>query len=70
MSTLNSINNQSHHARFAFIEILSSEFFSKTGLGIYACYSPADVDQLYQEYCDIGMPMLAFAKQCIKKRFA
>ena len=64
------IVSQSVASRFAFIETLSSAFLSRTGFGVYVFLNPVDVDQLFDAYCGGNMPILAFAKQCVKKALA
>jgi len=61
------ITHQSVASRFAFIETLSSEFLSRTGCGVYVFLNPLDVESLFEAYCDGDMPILAFARQCVKK---
>lgn len=65
METFKEIN-EIHIERFAFIETLSREFIAKTGCGIYVYLSPLDIDELFNHYLNLGMPMRVFARQCIK----
>ncbi|MDD2759597.1 MAG: hypothetical protein PHH11_04825 [Methylomonas sp.] len=64
------IASQTVAGRFAFIETLSSEFLSRTGFGVYVFLNPLDVDQLFEAYCGGELPILAFARQCVRKTLA
>lgn len=65
METFNEINDM-YVERFAFIETLSREFVDKTGCGIYVFLSPLDIDQLFENFLHLGMPIRMFARQCIR----
>lgn len=52
--------------RFAFIETLSREFVDMTGCGIYVFLNPLDVDQLFDKYLNLDLPIRVFARQCVK----
>ena len=69
MSAANS-SRPSIASRFAFIETLSGEFLSKTGRGVYVFLSPFDVERLFELYCGSDMPILTYARQCVKKTVA
>jgi len=49
-----------------FIEILSDEFTAKTGFGVYAHITPADVDQAYQQYQLRHTPARLFAREYVR----
>lgn len=49
-----------------FIEILSDEFTAKTGFGVYAHISPADINQAYQQYQLRNAPMRMFAREYVR----
>ncbi|QPK64308.1 hypothetical protein IVG45_04895 [Methylomonas sp. LL1] len=65
METFSEINDM-YVERFAFIEMLSREFVAMTGCGVYVYLNPLDVDQLFNNYQNLRMPIRAFARQCIK----
>ena len=65
METFNEINDM-YVERFAFIETLSREFVAMTGCGVYVFLNPLDVDQLFNNYVNLGMPIRAFARQCVR----
>ena len=69
MSAAN-IASQNVASRFAFIETLSSEFLFRTGYGVYVFLDPVDVELLFEAYCGGDAPILAFARQCVKKALA
>ncbi|EGW21955.1 hypothetical protein [Methylobacter tundripaludum] len=49
-----------------FIEILSDEFTSKTGFGVYAHITPTDVNQAYQQYQLRNAPMRLFVREYVR----
>ncbi len=61
-STMMEIKN----ARSAFIETLSNEFTSETGVGIYAYLAPMDINQLFKDYLQQSQTIKVFAKYCVK----
>jgi hypothetical protein len=61
MKTVNVINEP------MFIETLSSEFVAITGYGVYVYLNPIDIDQLFRNYINRGIPARIFAQQCVKK---
>jgi len=65
MKTLNS-SGEVNTVRAVFIEILSDEFTSKTGVGVYAYLAPMDVNKFFKEYLHQSVPIRKFAKQCVR----
>lgn len=65
MESFNEINDM-YVERLAFIETLSREFVDMTGCGIYVFLSPLAVDQLFNNFVTLGMPIRAFARQCVR----
>jgi hypothetical protein len=49
-----------------FIEILSAEFTTKTGFGMYAYITPVDVDKAYQDYQHRNAPMRLFVREYVR----
>ncbi|CCE24197.1 MULTISPECIES: hypothetical protein [Methylotuvimicrobium] len=49
-----------------FIEMLSGEFISQTGIGVYAYLTPLAIDSLFQQYLQHKEPLRAFTKQLVK----
>lgn len=49
-----------------FIEVLSDEFTARTGFGVYAYITPADVDQAYQQYQRRNAPMRHFVREYVR----
>lgn len=66
MDAFNEINDM-YVERFAFIETLSREFINRTGCGVYVYLNPLDIDQLFNNYMSLSMPIRAFARQCVRK---
>jgi len=66
MSTNNKISDN-YIDRFTFIETLSREFIAATGHGIYVHLDPIDIEQLYASFQGMDLPILQFARQCIRK---
>lgn len=62
-----SLSSNAYQARFAFIETLSGEFISRTGMGVYAYLDPGAVEQLFERYQTLDVPVLAYARQCVRK---
>lgn len=58
--------NDMYEARFVFIEALSREFVAMTGCGVYVYLNPNAVDQLFNRYLSVDMPIRAFARQYIR----
>ncbi len=52
--------------RLTFFETLSGEFISMTGYGIYVYLTPVDIDQLFNHFISLNMPIRKFARQCVK----
>ena len=63
---MKAFNEKKYVARFAFIETLSAESIAMTGHGIYVYMSPFDIEQLFDHYQNLGMPIRDFARQCVK----
>ena len=53
--------------RTIFIEALSDEFTSKTGVGVYAYLAPMDINQLFKDYLHQKRTIRIFARYCVKK---
>jgi hypothetical protein len=49
-----------------FVETLSDEFTAKTGFGVYAHITPADVNQAYQRFQLCNMPMRLFVREYVQ----
>ncbi len=49
-----------------FLHILSAEFTTKTGFGMYAYITPVDVDKAYQDYQDSNTPMQLFVREYVR----
>jgi len=49
-----------------FIEILSAEFTTKTGFGVYAHITPVDADKAYQEYRLRNAPIRLFVRDYVR----
>ena len=49
-----------------FIHILSAEFITKTGYGMYAYITPVDVDKAYQDYRHSNIPMQLFVREYVR----
>jgi len=58
--------NDSYEARFVFIEALSREFVAMTGCGVYVYLNPNAINQLFNRYLSLDMPIRAFARQFIR----
>lgn len=66
MKTFNS-SNEINIIRAIFIETLSDEFTSKTGVGVYAFLAPMDINQLFKDYLHQNRTIRFFARYCVKK---
>ena len=66
MKTLNN-SNEINIVRAVFIETLSDEFTSKTGVGVYAYLAPMDINQLFKDYLHQNKTIRFFTKCCVKK---
>lgn len=60
-------NNEVNRIRTIFIDTLSDEFTSKTGVGAYAYLAPTDIKQLFTDYLQQNKPIRFFAKVCVKQ---
>jgi hypothetical protein len=49
-----------------FLHILSAEFTSKTGFGMYAYITPVDVYKAYLDYQDSNIPMQVFVREYVR----
>lgn len=58
-------NDETNNARAAFTEILSDEFTSKTGVGVYAYLEPIEINQLFKQYLHQSKTIRVFAKVCV-----
>lgn len=56
--------------RAVFIETLSDEFTSKTGVGVYAYLAPVDINLLFKEYLHQNSAIRIFVKRCVKTTLA
>jgi hypothetical protein len=65
MKANNEINSM-YIERLTFIETLSREFVDMTGYGVYVFLNPLDIDQLFDKYLNLDIPIRTFARQCIK----
>lgn len=52
--------------RTDFIEMLSHQFVSMTGCGVYVYLNPLAINSLYNQYLNESMPIRTFARQCVK----
>lgn len=59
-------NDEINNARAAFTEILSDEFTSKTGVGVYAYLEPVEINLLYKQYLHQSKTIRAFVRVCVK----
>jgi len=67
MKSLN--NNEINIVRGVFIETLSDEFTSQTGVGVYAYLAPMDINQLFKEYLHQSGTLRIFIKYYVKRYF-
>ncbi len=67
MKVLNQ-NDEINMVRAVFIETLSDEFTSKTGVGVYAYLAPMDINQLFKQYLHQSNPLRFFTK-CIVRNY-
>jgi len=65
MKSLN--NNEINIVRGVFIETLSDEFTSQTGVGVYAYLAPMDINQLFKEYLHQSGTLRIFIKYYVRK---
>ncbi len=66
MKSLND-NSEINKVRAIFIETLSDEFTSKTGVGVYAYLAPMDINLLFKEYLHQRGTLRLFTKGCVRK---
>lgn len=57
---------ENYAERFAFIETLSRELIALTGCGLYVFLNPPEVDRLFDQYRNQGVPIRLFARQYLK----
>jgi len=65
MKSLN--NNEINIVRGIFIDTLSDEFTSQTGVGVYAYLAPMDINQLFKEYLHQRGTLRIFIKYYVKQ---
>ncbi len=49
-----------------FIELVTSQFVSKTGVGIYVFLSPIEIHKIYNNYINSNVNIIEFTKDIIK----
>ena len=65
MKTSNN-TNEINIARQAFIEMLSDECTSVTGVGVYAYLAPMDINHLFKDYLHQTLSIRIFVKRYVK----
>ena len=63
-------NNEINVVRSVFIETLSDEFTSKTGVGVYAYLAPMDINHLFKDYLHQSRSIRVFVKYCVRHTLA
>jgi len=53
-------------SRLAFIEILSAEFLSRTGVGVYVYLTPVDINSLFKLYLSNNLTITIFVRQYVR----
>ncbi|MDT4331706.1 hypothetical protein ACQE3E_12785 [Methylomonas sp. MED-D] len=66
METFSNDNLEFGDTRTDFIEMLSHQFVSMTGCGVYVYLNPLAINSLYNQYLSESMPIRTFARQCVK----
>ena len=69
VNSMNTYNNSNKikEARTLFIETLSDEFTSKTGVGAYAYLAYLDINQLFKDYLQQSKSIRNFVKICVNQ---
>ncbi|RLA18872.1 MAG: hypothetical protein DRQ62_12800 [Gammaproteobacteria bacterium] len=53
-------------SRLTFIEILSAEFMSRTGVGVYVYLTPMDVNNLFRVYLTHSKTISIFVREYVR----
>lgn len=69
MSTQNE-SSEELFARTAFIETLSDEFMTLTGVGVYAYLNPLEINRLFNQYLKQALSLRQFVRSCVRQTYA